>query len=241
MLTPRKIAVLQIFNGKLVKTRKFKRPQYIGDPLNAVRIFNEKEVDELIILDITPERRSKGPDFSIIKNLLSECQMPVGYGGGIQNLTQAQEIFRAGAEKVLINTLAFENPQEVRHITKTYGAQAVSLSVDYSTDFFGHFHFYKNGGGSKTSMALTSFIKLIGEISCGEVILHSISRDGTFKGFDYSLLKYFKDKITIPVVLLGGARNSNDLNEAVMMGAHSVAASSMFIYQGPHKAVLIQY
>jgi cyclase len=241
MLTPRRIPFLQILNNRLVKTEKFKKPQYVGDPLNAVKIFNSKEVDELIIVDITPEKYKIGPDFEFIETLLSECQMPVGYGGGIRHVSDAHRIFRLGAEKVVINTLVFENPQEAIKISQLYGSQAVSFSIDYKINLFKKFCFYKNGGTQKVSFTVDEIVELAKCISCGEIILHDMNNDGKFCGFGYDFLNQIKDKISVPIVLLGGARNNNDLNEAVILGAHSAAAGSMFIYQGPHKAVLIQY
>jgi cyclase len=241
MLIPRRIPVLQILNGRLVKTKNFKNPKYIGDPLNAVKIFNDKEVDELIICDITPGLFKTGPDFQFIETLLSECQMPVGYGGGIRGIDDAHRIFHSGAEKVIINTLAFENPQDSFEISKMYGAQAVSLSIDYSLGFFKKWNFYKKNGKEKIKISIDGIISLSKEISCGEIILHSIDNDGMLQGLDYNLMYALKDKISVPIVLLGGAKNKQDFQESIIKGAHSVAAGSMFVYQGPHKAVLIQY
>ncbi len=188
MLTSRRIPVLQILNGKLVKTENFKKPQYIGDPLNAVKIFNDKEVDELIICDITPGLFKTGPDFQFIETLLSECQMPVGYGGGIRGIDDAHRIIHSGAEKVIINTLAFENPQETFEISKVYGAQAVSLSIDYSLGFFRKWNFYKKNGKQKIKVSIDGIIDLCKKISCGEIILHNIDSDGKLQGLDYDLL-----------------------------------------------------
>jgi imidazole glycerol-phosphate synthase subunit HisF len=241
MLEPRRIPVLQILNGKLVKTKKFKKPSYVGDPLNAVKIFNDKEVDELIITDITPERSQRGPDFKFIENLLSECQMPVGYGGGIRSAQDAQSIISSGAEKIILNTLAFENPDEVLSISETYGSQAISFSIDYKINILGNLCFYKNSGIQKVKVSVEEVIEISRYISCGEIILHNIKRDGMLSGYNYDLLNLVKDKIDVPVVLLGGAKSHDDFNQAIKHGAHSTAAGSFFIYQGPHKAVLIQY
>lgn len=241
MITSRKIPVLQILDGKLVKTRKFKSPVYIGDPLNAVKIFNDKEVDELIILDISPERRRTGPNLKLVEDLLSECQMPVGYGGGVQTLDQAHEIFHLGAEKIVVNSLAYENPKELRRIADTYGAQAVSFSIDYDINLFGKFRFFTNSGTFKTKQTLEELVALIKTVACGEIILHDVSGDGTFKSFQYGLLDLLKPYLDIPIVVLGGAKDHTDLEQAILRGAHSAAAGSMFVFQGPHKAVLIQY
>ncbi|MBX9805945.1 MAG: imidazole glycerol phosphate synthase subunit HisF [Alphaproteobacteria bacterium] len=241
MLKPRRIPVLQILNRRLVKTVCFKNPTYIGDPLNAVKIFNDKEVDELIILDISPNRFEGKLDYEYIELLLSECQMPVGYGGGIQNSEDAQRIIGLGAEKIIINSLAFENPKEVEKISEEYGAQAVSLSLDYTVNIFGKHVFYKRGGREKVKISIDAVSELINKVKCGEIILHSIKNDGQFSGLDYSLLEALKSKIDIPIVMCGGARSNQDIETAIQKGAHSIAAGSKFIYQGPHKAVLIQY
>lgn len=241
MLKPRFIPVLQILNGQLVKTERFKKPRYIGDPLNAVRIFNEKEVDELIILDISPERYQRGPDFELIDTLLSECQMPVGYGGGVRHLDDARHIFHTGVEKVIINTLFFQSPDQVKQISQNYGEQALSLSLDFKKNWLGHIKFYTHSGSQKRRISLENILLQSQEIGCGEIILHDIDRDGTFEGFSYNLLKELDGKTNLPIVVLGGARHKNDLEESVLQGAHSAAAGSMFVFQGPHKAVLIQY
>lgn len=241
MLSPRKIPVLQILNGKLVKTERFKKPQYIGDPINAVRIFNEKHVDELIIIDISPDRAKKGPDFHLLEKLLSECQMPVGYGGGIRYSEDAHKIFHMGCEKLILNTLFFDHPHEVLKISNMYGAQAVSFSIDYRYSFFDKLKLYKNSGKKQARKSIKNLVQLIKDTACGELILHNIDNDGTFSGYDYKLLYALKDQTSLPIVLFSGAKTDDHFKEAVSRGAHSVAASSMFIYQGPHKAVLIQY
>ncbi len=241
MLAPRRIPVLQILNRRLVKTVSFKNPSYVGDPLNAVKIFNDKEVDELIIMDITPGGVEKKPDFEFVEMLLSECQMPVGYGGGIRNEEDAHRIIGLGAEKIIVNSIAFNNPEEVLRIAQHYGSQAVSLSLDYKLGYFRNYKFYKNGGREKVKLSTDNLLKFIKETNCGEIILHNINNDGQFSGFDYSLIKKLKDKTDIPIVVCGGARYHQDFLEAIQGGAHSAAAGSMFIYQGPHKAVLIQY
>ncbi len=241
MLAPRRIPVLQILNRRLVKTVGFKKPSYVGDPLNIVKIFNDKEVDELIIMDITPNALDKKPDFEFIEMLLSECQMPVGYGGGIRNVEDAQKIIGFGAEKIIVNSLAFENSEEVAKISQRYGSQAVSFSLDYKLNFFQRYRFYKNGGQEKVKILIDNIANIIKNVNCGEIILHNINNDGHFSGFDYTLLEKIKNKINIPIVLCGGARYPQDFLEAIQKGAHSAAAGSTFIYQGSHKAVLIQY
>lgn len=241
MLSNRRIPVLQILNRRLVKTISFGKASYIGDPLNAVKIFNDKEVDELIITDITPDRMKTGPDTDFVRTLLSECRMPVGYGGGIRGLWDAEKIIGAGAEKIIVNTLAFEAPNEAHKISSNYGSQALSLSIDYKSGLLAPFHFYKNGGTRKLRANVNTICETVEKIGCGEIILHDIDHDGRFSGLNFALYNQIKDRLKMPIIMCGGARNHDDLNDAFTNGVHSVAAGSMFVYQGPLKAVLIQY
>ena len=241
MKTPRRIPVLQILRRRLVKTTNFTNPIYIGDPLNAVRIFNEKKVDELIITDITPEISKTGPDFDYLEKLFAECHMPIGYGGGVRNLQDAKTIFQMGAEKTIFNSLAFINPKELALIASKYGNQAVSISIDYKKRFLGSWNFYIEGGRKKIKFDVRYIYSLLRQTNAGELILHNIKNDGTLKGYEYSLFDKIKNELSIPVVILGGASGHNDLDEAIGNGLHSVAAGSMFVFQGPHRAVLIQY
>lgn len=241
MLIPRRIPTLQIYKRQLVKTRQFKNIKYVGDALNAVKIWNEKQVDELMIFDIHPHRAKTGPDFDFIKILISECQMPVGYGGGIRDIEDAQRIFDLGVEKIVVNTLAFEKPEIVAKIIQAYGSQAVSLSLDFKINIFKRVLFYKDSANKKLSMNLEFMLEHINQIHYGEIILHDIQRDGSFLGLRHDLLNFFREKTSIPLVSLGGVGSKEDFENAIQHGAHSVAAGSFFIYRGPHKAVLIQY
>ncbi|HJN37468.1 MAG TPA: HisA/HisF-related TIM barrel protein [Gammaproteobacteria bacterium] len=241
MLRPRIIPVLQLYDGKLVKTRQFKSPNYIGDPLNAVRIFNEKRVDELIICDISPDRFSRSSNIKMLQHIFSECEMPVTYGGGICSFEMASEIFHLGCEKVIFNTAFYNNLECIHEVAKNFGSQAVSVSLDYRYSFLRKEKFYKNSGREVVQFSLKEIIDRLYNIEAGELLLNFIDNDGTFKGYDYFLLKKIKEKINIPIVLLGGCNQNSTSSAAINCGAHSVAASSRFIYHGPHNAVLIKY
>ena len=241
MLRPRIIPVLQLYDGKLVKTNKFKSPNYIGDPLNAVRIFNEKRVDELIICDITPNRFSTNVNMTMLERIFSECDMPVTYGGGVSNYAQASEIFHLGCEKLVFNTTFYENVDCISEISKNFGSQAVSISIDYRLSFFRQKIFYKNSGRNIVKITLDEIVKRLAEVEAGEILLNFIEHDGTFKGYDYSLLNDIKENVSVPIVLLGGCNLNSTSKEAISYGAHSVAAGSRFLYHGPHNAILIKY
>ncbi|USO01284.1 MAG: imidazole glycerol phosphate synthase subunit HisF [Alphaproteobacteria bacterium] len=232
---------MQLCDGRLVKTRKFKAPSYVGDPLNAVRIFNEKRVDELIIIDITPNRFSRSPNINLLRHIFSECEMPVTYGGGVCGFDMASKIFHLGCEKIIFNTAFYNDLECIEKVVANFGSQAVSISLDYRYSFLRKEKFYKNSGQKVVQLSLVEIIDRINRVNAGELVLNSIDNDGSFKGYDYSLLKKIKQEVNIPIVLLGGCNQSSTSREAVDHGAHSVAASSRFIYHGPHNAILIKY
>ena len=240
-LRPRIIPVLLLHKGGLVKTVKFNRPTYVGDPINAVKIFNEKEVDELVVLDIDAFAKKDEPDYVKIKEIVSEAFMPIGYGGGITNFEQACKLFQMGIEKVIINAALFQNIGLIRQIADTYGNQSVVASIDYKKTLLGgNKVFYKNG----TVNAKTGPLEWAEEVACagaGEIIINSIDRDGTYTGYDLDLLKHVSQKVKIPVVVCGGASSVEDFKLAYQHGASGMAAGSMFVFQQPHRAVLISY
>lgn len=236
----RLIPVLLIRNHKLVKTTNFKNEVYVGDPINALRIFNEKEVDELIVVDIGASQK-KEPDFEYISRLVSECFMPLAYGGGIQTLSQAKELFSIGVEKVLLGTSAFINPTLIKEIVAEFGSQSIVVSVDYRNDWLGHSKVYIKNGSKNTKLTPLEFAKNIEKNGAGEVLLHSISREGTRKGYDIEAIQKISKEISIPLIALGGAGELNDFTLGIENGASAVAAGSLFVFRGPHKAVLINY
>jgi imidazole glycerol-phosphate synthase subunit HisF len=241
MSRTRIIPALLLNDGGLVKTVKFSKERYVGDPINAVRIFNVKEVDELVLLDITRTRNGLEPAFDDISEIVSEAFMPVGYGGGITSLQQIDKLFQIGVDKVILNTAAFENEQIVYEASRIYGSQSIVVSIDVKKDLWGEHKIYTHSGTKKQKTDLLKAIKHLQELGAGEIILNSIDRDGTMQGYDLPLLRRVSHSLDIPVVAIGGAGSINHFAEAIKEGASAVAAGSMFIFQGVHKAVLISY
>ncbi len=240
-LQPRIIPVLLLHKGGLYKTKQFKNPSYVGDPINAVRIFNEKEVDELLILDIDCSKENKEPNYPLIEEIVSEAFMPVGFGGGVSNLEIAQKIFQLGVEKVIINTALQNNQKLLADIAAIYGAQAVVVSIDYKKSFIGGTKAYFNNGTKKSGHSPQELAQIVEKAGAGEIILNAIDREGTYQGFDINLLQQVVESVQIPVVVSGGANSKADFDSAKQAGASGMAAGSMFVYQRPHNAVLISY
>ena len=238
----RVIPVLLLQNGGLVKTIKFKKPNYIGDPINAVKIFNEKEVDELVFLDIEATKLGKEPDYNKIEEIASECFMPLGYGGGIKNIEQVKRIIGIGVEKVILNSSATANPQLIGEVAKIYGNQCAVVSVDVRKDMFGKYVCYTTSGKNKVKQKITDFVKMLENEGAGEIILTSIDREGTFKGYDIDLIKKVSELVNIPVVANGGASKIEDFTNAIINGgASAVSAGSLFVYKSENRGVLINY
>jgi imidazole glycerol-phosphate synthase subunit HisF len=242
MLRVRVIPCLLWKNGGLVKTVKFKHPTYVGDATNAIRIFNEKEVDELMLLDIEASKKGNSPNIDLIKQIASECFMPLCYGGAVTTLEQIREVLFAGVEKVSINTKAVEDPAFIRRAAETYGSSTIVVCIDYKKTFLKGNVVTSRGGTVNSKYDPMEFALLMEEMGAGEVVLNSIDRDGTMNGYDHELLHKITEKLSIPVIALGGARNLAHIGEVVRRTKVSaVAAGSMFVFQGPHKAVLISY
>lgn len=240
-LEARIIPVLLLHNGGLYKTKQFKNPKYVGDPINAVRIFNDKEVDELLILDIDCSAEQKGPNFELIEEIASEAFMPVGYGGGISNLDTAKRVFQLGVEKVVMNTALAQNMDLISSIANIYGAQAVVASIDYKKSLFGGYKAYFTNGSNKSHFTPVDLARKAEDCGVGELIINSIDREGSYDGYDLETLCAVVSAVKIPVVVSGGASSVNDFDEAKKNGASGMAAGSMFVYQRPHDAVLISY
>ncbi len=238
----RVIPILLLQNNGLVKTIKFKNPTYIGDPINAVKIFNEKEVDELAFIDIEATIKQKEPDYNKIEEIASECFMPLAYGGGIKNIEQIKRIFAIGVEKVIINSAIISNRNLISEGAKIFGNQSIVASVDVKKDFFGKYVCYTNSGKNKVKLNLVEFVKYIENLGAGEIVLTSIDREGTFKGFDNDLIKLVSQNVQIPVVANGGASKIEDFESAINIGgASAVAAASLFVYKSQNRGVLINY
>lgn len=232
-----------LLEGKsLVKTVKFKNPQYIGDPINTVRIFNQMEADELILLDIGATKRGTQPQFELIEDIASECFMPICYGGGIRDIESMQRIYRAGVEKIAINTYALEHPEFIKIASEIFGSQSLILSIDVKKNLFGKYEIYYQGHNTFYKKDLYNYILEAEKFGVGEILLTSVDRDGTWDGYDLSLIKSVSEKISVPLIAAGGAGKLTDFYDAtVKAGASAVAAGSMFVYQGKNLGVLINY
>ena len=241
-LRPRVIPCLLIERGRLVKTVRFGAPKYVGDPINAVRIFNEKEVDELVLLDISATRDRRGIDFDLLGQIVSEGFMPIAYGGGVSSLEDAARLFHLGVEKVVFNSAAVASPDLVKSASERFGAQSVVVAVDVKRGLFGANAVYVECGRKKARVGLAEHLLAMQEAGAGEIIVNSIDRDGTQAGYDLELLKQAVSKVSVPVVALGGAGSLVDLKAAqTQAGVSAMAAGSLFVFHGPNRAVLIQY
>lgn len=226
----------------LVKTVKFKDPKYVGDPINAVHIFNEKEVDELIFLDITATPENREPNFKIISEIATECFMPFGYGGGISKLDHVKRLINSGAEKVILNTALHNNPNLIEDAAKLFGSQSVVASIDVKRNFFGKAEVYTQCGKTKVKGSPEEIARHAESIGAGEIFINSIDRDGVGNGYDIDLIKKVSASVNVPVVACGGAGKTTDFVSAIKEGgASAVSAGSMFVFHGKHKAVLITY
>jgi cyclase len=239
----RVIPTLLLQQKRLVKTRQFKQEKYVGDPINTVKILNEKEVDELVILDIAATRDQTDPDIEAIAEIASECFMPLAYGGGITRFEQAKSIFDVGVEKVILNSAFFNNPTLVREIADVFGSQSVVVSIDVKLNrFFGGYRVFTQGGSVKAGLDPVAAAIRAQESGAGEILLTSIDRDGVQSGYDVSLTKSVAEAVDIPVIASGGAGSTDDFVAAIQQGkASAVAAGAMFVFKGPHRAVLVSY
>ena len=242
MLAVRAIPILLYGGTGLVKSIKFKDPKYVGDPINAVKIFNEKEVDEIVLLDITATPNNRRPDFRLIASVASECFMPMGYGGGIQDIEDIKRIFKLGVEKVSINSAAISDPELIRRAADISGSQSIVVSIDVKKNRFGRYEVYTHGGRKPTGLDPVRFAGEMQRQGAGEILLNSIDRDGTMQGYDLDLIGRVTGVVGIPVIACGGAGKLQDLADAVHVGgASAAAAGSFFVFHGKHRAVLISY
>jgi cyclase len=237
MLRNRVIPVLLIDSGRLVKTFRFRRPEYLGEPLNAVRIFNQKETDELIVLDISSGRQDSGPDMSMISNIAGECFMPLCYGGGISSLDHIAALIRSGIEKVSINT----HSPIIRDAAREFGSSTIVASVDIKKDFFGRYRVFTRGRLLQKVKDPFDFMRSLESDGVGEILLNNVDLDGTMQGYDLELIAKASEAVSVPIVACGGAGTLRDMALALQAKASAVAAGSFFVYHGKHRAVLIQY
>jgi cyclase len=235
------IPALLIQRGGLVKSIRFKDHKYVGDPINAVKIFNEKEVDELVVLDISASAEKRPPNMPQIKEIASEAFMPLGYGGGITSLDEIKMLVTAGIEKVILNTAALNNPGLISEAAKYIGSQSIVVSIDVKKNLWGKHKVYGNNGSKNTGLDPISFARQVEEAGAGEILLNSVDRDGTFEGYDLDLISSVSSSVRIPVVAIGGSSSVDDFTAAIRAGASAVSAGSLFVFQRPHRAVLISY
>lgn len=235
------IPVLTLQNEKLVKTVRFKNPTYIGDPINAVKIFNEKEVDEIVILDITATKENREPNYTKIEEIASEAFMPFAYGGGITSLNQIERLFKLGIEKVVLNSVLETNMNLVTEATKIFGSQSIVASIDVKKNLFGKNQAYKISGTTKVDIPLLDFVKKLEQAGVGEFFINSIDRDGTYSGYDLELIKQLSNIVNTPIVACGGASSIDSFLPAIQHGASAIAAGSMFVYTGSTRGILINY
>lgn len=242
MLKPRLIPSLLIDDNLLVKTIKFKNPRYIGDPINTVKIFNEKQVDEICIFDISATQHNKEPNYKLIEDIATQSRMPICYGGGIKTAEQAQRIFDIGVEKIALSSILFSNINIINEISSKVGSQSVVLVLDVKKKVLGGYEIYINRGKTNTKKDLFKFLKEIENQQYGELIINSIDLDGTEKGYDMSLVSKIYEIVSKPITILGGAGSLQDVkNLYSKFGIIGAAAGSLFVYLGKFKAVLINY
>ena len=240
-LFPRVIPVLLVSDGYLVKPVKFAGEKYIGDPINAVRIFNEKQVDELVVLDIDATPKKRGINFTLIEEIASEAFMPVGYGGGVTTAADAKRIVEIGIEKVVLNSIVDSAPHVVTEVSQALGSSSTVVSIDAKRRLTGGYDTYVSRAGRKTGLSPVDAAVRAQHLGAGEIVLSSIDRESTFSGYDLKLLASVTEAVSVPVIALGGASSVADMSEALDAGASAVAAGSMFVLNGKHRAVLITY
>lgn len=243
MLRPRLMPCLLIKNGGLVKTVKFDEPKYVGDPINAVRIFNEKAVDELVVLDIDATRLGREPDYRLIAHLANECRMPLCYGGGISTTEQIDRIIALGVEKVALGAAAVTRPDLIERSSNHVGRQSIVAVVDVKrTGLMGRYEVVTHNASKRTGRDPVEFAAEMSDRGAGEILINSVDRDGTLSGYDIELVGRIRDAVTVPITVLGGAGSLDDVAGLYRtQGLIGAAAGSLFVFKGKYRAVLINY
>ena len=244
MLRYRIIPTLLLHDKGLYKTVKYsvKKGKYVGDPINAIKIFNDKGVDELIFLDIDASKEKRGPDFNMLKNIATECFMPVGYGGGITTMEQIKQIFQIGIEKVILNSTLLKDLSLLKNASEAFGTQSIVAAVDINKNLFGKYKVYNSATQKNSDLDIKKYLQSLEENGAGEIYISNVDRDGTYDGYDIELMKDITKDIKVPVIINGGAKDISDFSRAIKeCGVSAVSAGSMFVFNGPHKAVLITY
>jgi len=240
MLRKRVIPTLLVKDGSLVKTKHFKKPIYVGDPCNTARIFNEFEVDELIVLDIGTGNVQEQINYRLLDELASECFMPLGYGGRVTSVAQAARIFDLGYEKIIVNTGALDNPELISDLARKFGSQAVVVSIDVTRDVFGHPHVRRRDRG-KYHFSPIQWASKVSELGAGEILFTSVEREGSWQGLDLGLLKALVGQVNVPVIAHGGAGEYSHIRDAFDIGADAVAVGSMVVFHRKDSGVLVHY
>lgn len=242
VLTTRVIPCLLLAEGGLVKTVRFKKPRYIGDPINAVKILNDKFVDEIALFDVTATRSERAPDFDLVEKIISEAFMPFCYGGGIRTVADAQNLFTLGVEKVSVNAATLDHPDLISRLADRFGSQSVVAGIDIKRGLWGGPRVYRHASGRRLAVSPADHARHVQELGAGELFVTSVDRDGTMSGYDLDVLSSITTAVDIPVIACGGAGSLADMVEVVAeTGASAAAAGSLFVYQGPRRAVLINY
>ncbi len=242
MFRPRLIPVLLIEDGMLVKTKKFKSGVYVGDPINAVRIFNDLQADELIFLDISASKNKKTISLELIETVGEESNMPFSVGGGIRTIEDIKKIINSGAERVVLSSAACENPQFIKEASDYFGSSTIAVCLDIKKDFFGNYSIYYENGKKKLNFPYFDFISELETMGVGEIIIQSILNDGMMQGYDLNLLNKISTMLSVPLVALGGAGCMNDFENVYKKSfVNGVAAGSMFVFHGKDDGVLINY
>ncbi|MDQ8180810.1 AglZ/HisF2 family acetamidino modification protein [Pelagicoccus sp. SDUM812005] len=240
MFEKRLIPTLLYKDRGFVKTIQFSKPRYIGDPINTLKIFNEKEVDEIAVLDIDASTKNRGPDFNFIKSITNECFFPLSYGGGITTIAQIEQIFSLGIEKVILNSSLALNPSLTKEAARSFGNQSIVASIDVKQSLFGKQAAYTHSGKRKINVPLADYVRSVEDLGVGELVITSINREGTYKGYDLQLIENVRQLVSIPIIANGGASNYKEAENVFSLNC-SAAAGSIFVYHGPHRSVLINY
>ena len=241
MYRNRLIPCLLLSHKSLYKTVRFSKPRYIGDPINTVKLFSGKEVDEIIIVDFTASQENRCPDIDYLKLITSECFMPLCYGGGVTNLHQIESLFKIGIEKITFNTSLFTKPQLIIEAVRNFGSQSIVASIDVKKNIFGKKEVYYQSGKLNSKRTPQEILTQVEDLGVGEILLTSIDHEGLMEGYDYQLINDLSSKLSIPIIANGGAGSLLDCEKAIQNGASAAAAGSLFIYYGKKKAVLVNY
>lgn len=241
MLRNRVIPIILIDGNRCFKTYKFKSKKYIGDPINIIKIFNEKEVDEIIVLDINSSKYNQEPNYKLIEEMASECFMPMSYGGGIKNIYQAKRLFSLGIEKLSLQNAYLQNMNFISELSNEFGSQSIICSIDIKKNFFGKYRMYDSCNQKIKIVQIKKYIKQIENAGAGELLLNAVDRDGTLRGQDLTLIREISSFISIPLISAGGISSLSDIKNSINYGADAVAAGAFFCFYGVHKAVLISY